>query len=49
MHFIVVPAVLEILLKDPETDKDVWMEIPFHMPEAPVIQIHSDVMPRRRN
>jgi len=49
MQFVVVPTVLEIEIFDVEQDKSVWIEIPFHMPEAPIIQIESATMPRRRN
>lgn len=49
MQFVVVPAVLEIELQDPDNDmKPTWIEVPFHLPEAPIIQIEPATMPRRR-
>lgn len=48
MSYVVVPAVLELELQDPDDSmKTKWFEVPFHMPETPIIQIHSDVAPRK--
>ena len=49
LSYVVVPALLEIELQDPDNDmKPTWIEIPFLYPEAPpIFQIETDTMPRR--
>lgn len=50
MQYVVVPAVLEIELQDPDNDmKPVWIEIPFKFPDPPpIFQIETAVRPSRR-
>jgi hypothetical protein len=49
LSYVVVPAVLEIELQDPDENmKSKWFEIPFHFPEAPIISVEHSVGNRSR-
>lgn len=51
MDFVVVPALLQIQLQDPDNNMEpIWIDVPFSMPEAPpIIQLETRVQPKKRD